>query len=78
MTTASLTRQARYFQTQLAQYELRREYGIVGLDEQIAITRDLLMFAEQKLNERGLYLRRDGEVVAMPRERDKRPRQVAA
>jgi hypothetical protein len=78
MTTASLTRQARYFQTQLEQYRLRKEYGVPGLDEQIAITLDLLMFAEHKLNERGLYLTRDGEVVPMPRERDKRPRQVAA
>lgn len=77
MTTAVLRRRALYLQRELGNYELRKEYGIPGLESQIAVTKDLLHITEQKLHERGLYLRRDGTVVEMPRERDKRPRAVA-
>lgn len=77
MTTAVLARRARYLQIQLENYRLRKEYGIPGLDEQIRVTKDLLFHAEQRLYERGLYLRGDGELVNLPPARDKRPRAVA-
>jgi hypothetical protein len=77
VTTAVLAHRARYLQLQLENYRLRKEYGIAGLDEQIMVTLDLLMLAEEKLCERGLFLRSDGEIVNMPRQRDKRPRAVA-
>jgi hypothetical protein len=77
VTTAVLARRARYLQLELANYRLRVEYGITGLDAQIMVTLDLLMLAEDKLCERGLFLRSDGEIVNMPRQRDKRPRVAA-
>jgi len=72
VTTPVLRRRAVYLQIQLGNYKLRKEYGIPGLDKQIAATLTLLMQAEQRLAERGLYLTREGDVVQMPRERDKR------
>ena len=66
--TLILKRRARYLQLQLQNYKLRKEYGIHGLDAQIAATLTLLMQAEQRLAERGLYLRADGEIVHLPTE----------
>jgi hypothetical protein len=77
VTTANLVRRAKYLQLQKNNYELRKEYGIPGLDEQIAVTKDLLYHAQRNLEERGLYQRSDGEIVNMPPARDKRPRAAA-
>ncbi len=62
MTTASLARRARYLQSQLDQYRLRREFGTPNLDAQIGVTLDLLFIDEQELAARGLYLHRDGRI----------------